>query len=52
MEDFIKQFEQTIPPSHIEKSVRVLGLVFAEWNGIVSAMLATVALWTNYNPDK
>lgn len=44
--DFLKQLEQTVPPSCTEAGLRVLGLSFAGWNAVVSLILAVLALFT------
>ncbi len=41
--DFLKQLEQTVPPSCKEPALRVLGLSFAGWNAVVSFVLAVIA---------
>lgn len=42
--DFLKQLEQTVPPSCTDAALRIMGLSFAGWNAIVSLVLAIVAL--------
>lgn len=42
--DFLKQLEQTVPPSCTDAALRVLGLSFAGWNAIMSLVLAIFAL--------
>lgn len=46
--DFLKQLEQTVPPSCTDASLRILGLSFAGWNAIVSLVLAAVALFAAF----
>lgn len=46
--DFLKQLEQTVTPSCTDASLRVLGLSFAGWNALVSAVLAAVALIVSF----
>ena len=42
--DFLKQLEQTVPPSCTDAALRVLGLSFAGWNAVMSVVLAIIAL--------
>lgn len=42
--DFLKQLEQTVPPSCTDAALRVLGLSFAGWNAVASLVLAIFAL--------
>ena len=42
--DFLKQLEETVPPSCTDAALRVLGLSFAGWNAIVSLILAVISL--------
>lgn len=42
--DFLKQLEQTVPPSCTDAALRVLGLSFAGWNAVMSLVLAVIAL--------
>ena len=41
--DFLKQLEQTVPPSCTDAALRVMGLSFAGWNAIASLILAVIA---------
>lgn len=42
--DFLKQLEQTVPPSCTDAALRVFGLSFAGWNAVMSLILAIFAL--------
>lgn len=44
--NFLQQLEQAVPPSCTDAALRVLGLSFAGWNALASAVLAIVALKT------
>ena len=44
--DFLKQLEETVPPSCTDAALRVLGLSFAGWNAVVSAVLAGMSVRT------
>ncbi len=44
--DFLKQLEQSVPPSCTKAALRVMGLSFAGWNSVMSAVLAFVAFRT------
>ena len=46
--DFLKQLEQSVPPSCNEAALRVLGLSFAGWNAIASGFLALLAIRTAF----
>jgi disulfide bond formation protein DsbB len=50
--DFLKQLQQTVPPSCKEPALRVLGLSFAGWNAIVSLMLGMIAFKTALSDGK
>ena len=43
--DFLKQLEQSVPPSCTDAALRVLGLSFAGWNAVTSLILAAIALF-------
>jgi len=43
--DFLKQLEETVPPSCTDAALRVLGLSFAGWNAVMSAVLAICSLY-------
>ncbi|MGI9350153.1 MAG: disulfide bond formation protein B [Rhizobiaceae bacterium] len=43
-DNFLSQLEQSVPPSCTDAALRVLGLSFAGWNAVASAILAAVAL--------
>jgi len=42
--DFLKQLEQTVPPSCTDAALRIMGLSFAGWNAVMSLVLAVLAL--------
>ncbi len=44
--DFLKQLEETVPPSCIDAALRILGLSFAGWNALASLFLAIVSFVT------
>ena len=45
-EDLFRQLESEVPPSCDDAPLRVLGLSFAGWNAVASAVLAAIALHT------
>lgn len=42
--DFLKQLEQTVPPSCTDAALRVMGLSFAGWNAIASMSFSILAM--------
>ena len=40
--DFLQQLEASVPPSCTDAALRVLGLSFAGWNMIISALIAII----------
>lgn len=46
-EDLFKQLEETVPPSCDAAPLRILGLSFAGWNALASAVLAAIAIHTS-----
>ena len=43
--DFLKQLEQTVPPSCTDAALRVMGLSFAGWNALASLGLAVFSFF-------
>ncbi len=46
--DFLKQLEQSVPPSCTDAALRVFGLSFAGWNAVMSLIFALIALPTAF----
>jgi len=46
--NFLQQLEQSVPPSCTDAALRIMGLSFAGWNAVASAILAVLAFRTAF----